>query len=221
MIGLSGPIVGQLEKDYEKAWALAGPFGDFAYARAEIFDREHVHRSAPPGSIDIRVLRTATGEMQIYHAQLQAIRRAKRYIYIENAYFNDDTILRALIEARQRGVDVRVILPSESDVGIMQASDLVVANEMVRNGIRVFIYPGMTHVKAAIYDGWACVGSANLEKMSLRVSRELDIAFSDTETVAQLDQRLFEPDFKRSQELKNPMDLNWADPFLKAISEQL
>lgn len=221
MLGLTGPVVGQLEKDYQKAWALAGPFGDFSYARVAIFDREHVHRTAEPGSIDIRVLRTATGEMQIYHAQLEAIRRAKRYIYIENAYFNDDSILRALIDARQRGVDVRVIIPSESDVGIMQASDLVVANEMINNGIRVFIYPGMTHVKAAIYDGWACVGSANMEKMSLRVSQELDVAFSDPDTVARLDQQLFEADFKHSQELKTPMVLNWADPFLKEISEQL
>lgn len=221
MIGLTGPVVGQLEKDYEKAWALAGPFGDFSYARVAIFDREHVHRKAAPGSIEIRVLRTATGEMQICHAQLAAIRRAKRYIYIESAYFNDETILHALIQARHRGVDVRVILPAESDIGIMQASDLVMANEMVRNGIRVFIYPGMTHVKAAIYDGWACVGSANLEKMSLRVSQELDVAFSDPDTVAQLDRQLFEPDFKRSRELKSPAELNWADPFLKAISEQL
>lgn len=221
MLGLNGPVVGQLEKDYEKAWALAGPFGDFAWARVAIFDREHVRRTPPPGSVDLRLLRTATGEMQIYHAQLAAIHRAKRYIYIENAYFNDDTILQALIEARQRGVDVRVILPGESDVGIMQASDLVVANEMVRNGIRVFIYPGMAHVKAAIYDGWACVGSANLEKMSLRVSQELDVAFSDPDTVAQLDRQLFEPDFKCSQEMKSALDLNWVDPLLKAISEQL
>jgi len=221
MIGLNGPIVGQLEKDYEEAWAIAGPFGDFAWARVAIFDREHVRRNPPPGSIDIRVLRTATGEMQIFHAQLAAIRRAKRYIYIENAYLNDDTILQALIEARRRGVDVRVIVPGESDVGIMQASDLVVANEMIRNGIRVFIYPGMAHVKAAIYDGWACVGSANLEKMSLRVSQELDVAFSDPGTVAQLDRQLFEPDFKRSHELKSPVELNWTDPFLKVISEQL
>ena len=221
MIGVTGPVVGQLEKDYEKAWALAGPFGDFAYAQAAIFDRKHLRRNTIPGSIDIRVLHTATGEMQILHAQLAAIRRAKRYIYIENAYFNDDSILRALIQARQRGVDVRVILPSESDVGIMQVSDSVVANEMVRNGIRVFVYPGMTHVKAAIYDGWACVGSANLEKMSLRVSQELDVAFSDPATVAQLDQQLFEPDFKRSRELKSPAELNWTDPFVKAIAEQL
>ena len=221
MVGLTGPVVGQLEKDYEKTWALAGPFGDFAYARAAIFDRAHLRRNASPGSIDIRLLHTATGEMQIYHAQLAAIRRAKRYIYIENAYFNDNTILRALIQARQRGVDVRVILPAECDVGIMQTSDMVTANEMIRNGIRVFIYPGMTHVKAAIYDGWACVGSANMEKMSLRVSQEVDIAYSDPDTVAQLNRELFQTDFKRSKELKSPAELNWTDSFVEAIAEQL
>lgn len=221
MVGVTGPVVGQLEKDYEKAWALAGPLGDFAYARAAIFDRKRLRRNPAPGSIDIRVLHTATGEMQIYHAQLAAIRRAKSYIYIENAYFNDNTILRALVEARQRGVDVRVILPSQCDVGIMESGDMVMANEMIRNGIRVYIYPGMTHVKAAIFDGWACVGSANLEKMSLRVSQEVDVAFSDPATVAQLNRQLFEPDFKRSTELTSPAQLNWTDPLLKAIGDQL
>ncbi len=221
MVGLTGPVVGRLEKDYRKAWAFDGPFGDFGYAWATVFDREHLRRNTTPDDIDIRVLRTATGKLQIYHAQLAAIRRAKRYIYIENAYFNDDTILRALIAARQRGVDVRVIVPSESDVGIMQTSDLVMANAMVRNGIRVYIYPGMTHVKAAIYDGWACVGSANLEKMSLRVSQELDVAFSDPATVDRLKQELFEKDFKRSRELKEPVELDWMDSLLKVFADQL
>jgi cardiolipin synthase len=85
----------------------------------------------------------------------------------------------------------------------------------------VYVFPGMTHVKAAVYDGWACVGSANMEKMSLRVSQELDVAYSDPDAVAELDRRLFEPDFKRSRELKSPAELNWTDPFLKAIAEQL
>ena len=74
------------------------------------------------------------------------------------------------------------------------------ANEMVRHGIRVYAYPGMTHVKAAIYDGWACLGSANLEKMSLRVSQELDVAFSDPTAVNRLKQDLFETDFARARD---------------------
>lgn len=221
MVGVTGPVVGRLEKDYREAWAFSGPLGDFAYAWAGLFDREHLRRNARPGDIDIRVLRTATGETQIYRAQLAAIQRAKRYIYIENAYFNDNAILSELIAARRRGVDVRVILPADNDVGVMQTGNLVMANEMLSQGIRVYLYPGMTHVKAAVYDGWACVGSANLEKMSLRVSQEMDIAFSDPVAVEHLNQDLFDPDFKRAQELKVPVTLNWLDPLIKALANQL
>lgn len=221
MLGLTGPVVGRLEKNYRKAWAFSGPFGDFGYAWASLFDREHLQRNVEPGDIDIRVLSTATGKLQIYHAQLAAIRRARSYIYIENAYFNDDTILRELIDARQRGVDVRVIVPAKSDVSVMQTGNLVMANEMIRHGIRIYLYPGMTHVKAAIYDGWACVGSANLDKMSLRISQEMDVAFSEPNTVNRLKEKLFIPDFNRARELKTPLTLNWWDPFVKALTNQL
>jgi cardiolipin synthase len=213
--------VGRLEKEYRKAWAFSGPLGDFGYAWATLFDREHLRRNGAPGDIDMRVLRTSTGEWQIYHAQVAAIRSAKRYIYIENAYFDDNSMLRELVAARQRGVDVRVILPEDNDIGIMQTGNMVTANEMIRHGIRVFLYPGMTHVKAANYDGWACVGSANMEKMSLRISQEMDVAFSDVNAVDRLNQELFEPDFTRARELKEPMTLNWLDPLVKAVANQL
>jgi cardiolipin synthase len=221
MVGVTGPAVGRLEKEYRKAWAFSGPLGDFGYAWATLFDREHLRRNGAPGDIDMRVLRTSTGEWQIYHAQVAAIRRAKRYIYIENAYFDDNSMLRELVAARQRGVDVRVILPEDNDIGIMQTGNMVTANEMIRHGIRVFLYPGMTHVKAANYDGWACVGSANMEKMSLRISQEMDVAFSDVNAVDRLNQELFEPDFTRARELKEPMTLNWLDPLVKAVANQL
>jgi cardiolipin synthase len=159
--------------------------------------------------------------MEIYLAQLQAIERARRYVYIENAYFGDDTILRALIRARQRGVDVRVIFPSKNDSGAMQVNNLVMANDLVRSGVRVYSYPGMTHVKAAIYDGWACVGSANFDKMSLRIGQELDVAFSDPATVERLKTELFERDFQRSREVKTVESLSWFDSVIKAFTDQL
>ena len=153
--------------------------------------------------------------------KLEAIRQAKGYIYIENAYFSDGAILRELIRARQRGVDVRVVLPARNDSGVMQTRNLIMANEMVRHGIRVYAYPGMTHVKAAIYDGWACLGSANLDKLSLRVSQELDVAFSDPAAVNRLKRDLFETDFNRAREIKDPAPVNWLDSFVKAFADQL
>ena len=221
MVGLSGPIVGRLEKDYRAAWAHAGPLGDFAYAWVYLFRRVGPRKFEAPDAIDIRPLRTATGKLEIYRAQLEAIQRAQHHIYIENAYFGDDQLLHELVRARRRGVDVRVIFPAENDHAIMQTSSQVTANRMLENGIRVYQYPGMSHVKAALYDGWACVGSANLDKLSLRVSQELDVSFSDPAAVARLRQDLFETDFQRSRELTGPLPLDWVDFFVKALADEL
>jgi cardiolipin synthase len=221
MAALTGPVVGRLEKDYREAWAHAGPLGDFAYGWISLFPAAASRRNNIPGGIDIRPLRTATFRADIYRAQLEAINRAQSYIFLENAYFGDNTILRALIQARRRGVDVRVIFPSENDSGIMQTSDEATGNELIENGARVYIYPGMTHVKAAIYDGWACLGSANFNKMSLHIGQELDVAFSDPATVGRLRKDLFEADFARSRELTQPLPLNWFDSFIKACASEI
>ncbi len=221
MLGLTGPIVGRLEKDYRLAWAHAGPLGDFAYAWELLFGGVAPRKHQITNAIDLRPLHTSTGRVEIYRAQLWAIERARSYIYIENPYFDDDTMLRALIRARQRGVDVRVILPAKNDSGIMQINNVVMANELIDSGVRVYAYPGMTHVKAAIYDGWACVGSANLNKMSLRIGQELDVAYSDPVAVEQLKQELFETDFRRSREVKSVESVSWVDSLIKVFSDQL
>jgi len=221
MVGLTGPVVSRLEKDYREAWAHAGILGDFAYAWISLFPPPASRKNAITNGIDIRPLRTATFNTGIYHAQLEAINRAQSYIYIENAYFDDSSILRALIQARRRGVDVRVIFPADNDSGLMQTTDQIAGNELLKNGARVYVFPGMTHVKAAIYDGWACVGSANFNKMSLRVGQELDVAFSDPATVARLKKNLFDTDFHRSRELTKPIPLNWFDFFLNAFAGEI
>jgi cardiolipin synthase len=221
MVRLTGPVVGHLERDYRLAWAHAGPLGDFAYAWGWLFDHASPRKNPVTDAIDLRPLRTATGRMEIYLAQSEAIERARSYIYIETPYFDDETSLRALVRARRRGVDVRVIFPSQNDSGLMQANNALVADELVRNGVRVYGYPGMTHVKAAIYDGWACLGSANFDKMSLRVGQEQDIGFSDAATVERLKQELFETDFVRSHEITKPGASSWFDSVVKAFTDQL
>ncbi len=202
MVELEGPIVGRLSKDFFRAWAHQGLAGDLGYAWASLFRTERYQGKAHRDDyIDIRPLYTKTGDEEIYRAHIAAIREARRYIYIENPYFTDDTTLNELIKARRRGVDVRVILPARTDSELMTSSNLLVANSMVRNGIRVFVYPGMTHVKAAIFDGWACLGSANLNLLSMRLNQETNIGFSDPEMVDRLKRDLFEADFNVSREL--------------------
>jgi cardiolipin synthase len=92
---------------------------------------------------------------------------------------------------------------------------------MLRNGIRVFSYPGMSHVKAAIIDGWACVGSANFDKLSLQINEELNIATATPAVVDDLMQRIFLTDFAKSEEQLTPRPLNWTHHLAEFVSDEI
>lgn len=220
MMEVSGSVVDVLRKDFEDTWTHAGAFGDLGYALKRLTPYRERAEQAQAG-FPIRVLHTKAGDSEIFRAQLAAIRQARRYIYIQNAYFSDDAILSELIAARQRGVDVRVIIPLRGNHGPLNKSNAVAANAMIENGIRVFIYPGMSHVKAAIYDGWVCLGSANFDKLSFRVNKETNLATSHSETVDILLERLFLPDMRRSPELTEPFPESFSDHLAELVSDFL
>jgi cardiolipin synthase len=218
MMEIRGPMVEAIDHEFHLAWAHAGPFGDLGYL---------VGQSRPRNSKDdvagypLRLLLTGPGNYEIYKAQVEAIRRAQSYIYIQNAYFTDDSLLRELVLARRRGVDVRIVIPLETDHGPIDRSNVLAINLMLKHGIRVFLYPGFSHVKAAIYDGWVCVGSANFDRLSLRINRELNIASSAPEVSRQILERLFEPDFSISPELIEPIPERWVDHLVEIIGDYI
>lgn len=222
MVALRGPVVGKLVKNFYEAWSFNGIGGDFSAAYRKIFSKKSRPKNAEkPGMINIRLLYTQPQEAQIFKAQIEAIKRAKKRIYIQNAYFSDDRIVKHLLDARMRGVDVRVILPSENDIGIMAKNNIAMANKLFRNGIKVYFYNGMSHVKAALYDGWAIVGSANFDKMSLFINNEMSLGIDDPTFVKQLETRLFEKDFQDSELMTEEIEMNWAWKIVGALTNQL
>jgi cardiolipin synthase len=221
MVEVAGPIVGRLRKDFDKRWAHAGIGGDIAFAVATFGEEPYSGEADRHDYMDIRPLYTRTGDAQILRAQLAAIRQATSRIYIEQPYVSDDELIAELIRARLRGVDVRVILPTRNDSGFMNSANLLAARAFLANGIRVYGYPGMTHVKAALYDEWAVVGSANFDKLSLRINQETNLATSDPRFVEPLRRELFETDFSRSQEWTEPTPVGWSDYIAEFIADQL
>jgi cardiolipin synthase len=216
MMELRGPVVDELSNEFYKAWAHAGMFGDAGYALQRLKPNPDVAENV---GHPIRLLHTRPGVAEIFLAQRAAIRNAKKYIYIENAYLTDDAMLYELAKARRRGVDVRVILPLVGNHGPVNKSNALAANAMLEHGIRVFLYPGMSHVKAAIFDGWACLGSANWDKLSFRTNKELNIATSHPEYVQGLFERVFVPDFEKSIELTEPFPERWSDHLAEIVAD--
>jgi cardiolipin synthase len=176
---------------------------------------------AGPADYPLRLLYTRPGDSQILRAQIAAMREARRYIYLQNPYITSDAILYELVKARRRGVDVRVIMPYRGDSGVINRSNVLAANAMLRNGIRVYIYPGMSHLKAAVYDGWACLGSANMDKLSLRTNREMNLATSHAPAVDALLERVFRADLDKSVELTGPLPHNWSDYLAELLADHL
>ncbi len=218
MMELHGPVVDVLRQEFERAWAHAGPFGDAGLVLSTLQPRDNNSENV---GYPIRVLHTRPGDAEIFRAQRAAIRNAKKYIYIQNAYFTDDAMLYELAKARRRGVDVRVILPLVGNHGPINKSNVLAANAMLEHGIRVFVYPGMSHIKAAVYDGWACLGSANWDKLSFRTNKELNIATSHAPYVDALLAQVFTPDFAMSPELTEPFPVRWSDHLMEIVADYL
>ncbi len=219
MVELNGPVVSVLQQEFERTWSHAGIMGDIALFTKTMETR----RSDRPDDkgYPIRVLVSKAGESEIYRTQLEAIRQAKSYIYLENMYYMHDKILEELVKARLRGVDVRVIMSLDEFAWPVNRAHTVAANMLIENGVRVFVYPGSLHAKAAIYDGWACLGSANFDKASFKRNRELNVATSHPDAVNELLERFFEPDFKASYELMEPVQGRWTDGIAEFLADQL
>ena len=130
-------------------------------------------------------------------------------------------MLYELAMARRRGVDVRIIVPLVTDRGPITRNNALAANALLEHGVRIFIYPGMSHVKAAIFDGWACLGSANWDRWSLKINRELNIATSHPESVDKLEAQLFAPDFSKSVEMTAPFPERWSDHLIEMIGDYI
>jgi cardiolipin synthase len=218
MMEVRGPVVDQLQFDNDKAWAKAGVLGDLAHFVTAARGRQaHAASVGHP----LRTLYTRNFDSQIYRAQLEAIRRARSYVIIENSYFSDDATLYELARARRRGVDVRVILPESGNHGSHDASNAVAINKMLRNGIRVYRYPGMSHIKAAVVDGWASVGTANFDKLSLQVNKEVNLAFSHAPAVDALLAEVLIPDLQASAEISRMVEISLQARLMELVVDEV
>jgi phosphatidylserine/phosphatidylglycerophosphate/cardiolipin synthase-like enzyme len=218
MAEVEGPVVASLQKQFNKKWAQAGLWGDCGLAAQTLCgDRLHQGSTNSAEWIDLRRLYTKTFDRQIRRAELEAINRARSHVFLENSYLYNNQMILALVEARLRGVDVRVIMPGENDFAPGHSSNLITSNFLRRHGVRVYFYPGMSHVKALLVDGWVCFGSANFDALSLRLNREGNLATSDADFAARFRHDVFDTDFAKARELKGDIAVDWSDHVSDAL----
>jgi cardiolipin synthase len=219
MFRVEGPAVAELQKDYNRTWKRADPWGWFGmFGRKELVNEP----AAVGGEIPLRVIRTdpAAGRREIQKAMVLAIRAARRRIWIEDPYIANDDVTEALEAAARRGVDVRLIYPGKNDSKLMDIANRVFADKLVKAGGKAYAYPKMTHLKVMICDDWACVGSANLDTLSMRINRELNLCFRNSPALRELIAKVFEPDFAISRPHRTG-EKKPAGPLIEAVADQL
>jgi cardiolipin synthase A/B len=148
-------------------------------------------REAPQGKEIVRVIGSSPAQLatRYYVSVLTAIRSAQSSIWMTAAYFvPTPQELRALRAAARRGVDVRLILPSHSDVGATLAVQRSYYPRLLAAGIKIYERSdGIVHSKSMVVDGvWSLVGSSNFDQRSILFNDEVDVVVLGKATADQV-----------------------------------
>ncbi|NTU83722.1 MAG: phosphatidylserine/phosphatidylglycerophosphate/cardiolipin synthase family protein [Chloroflexales bacterium] len=227
---VGGYNIGEL---YRTSWRdthlrLVGPeVDDLVHAFVDFWNfHHHPHLPGIPmpprvWSAELRAYRNDPLRMifPIRSIYIEALEQAQHHIYISQAYFiPDEAILRELIRAARRGVDVRVLVPWESNHVVADWLARHHFERCLRNGVRLFGYQGaMIHAKTATIDGvWSTVGTANIDRLSLAGNYEINIEIFSAE-VAQTMEAVFFCDLANAREILHEQ---WVRrPWLARASE--
>jgi cardiolipin synthase len=120
---------------------------------------------------------------------LGAIDTAQQHLILTTPYFvPDEATLLSLLTAADRGVDVTLILPEQSDNALTAAAGRAHYATLLDAGIKIFLFRGgLIHTKAiTIDDNISLFGSANFDVRSFHLNFELTTLTYDAETTHRL-----------------------------------
>ena len=176
-----GPAVWGLRNSISRKWNTAhAPEDHIPWIPADDWNQE-VHAAS---NIPLQLVYPIRG---LY---LTAIERARDHIYVNTPYFvPDQQILSALLDASRRGVDVRVMLPKDSNHIVADWVSRGFYKEMLDAGVTILLYrASMIHAKTATIDGqWSTVGTANIDRLSLSFNYETNVEIVDAAFAAEVE----------------------------------
>jgi cardiolipin synthase len=172
---IEGPAARAIADQFEQAWRRGG---------GAPFDRPipEARSSWAPVLVQPCDNFRMRNRSRMHSSYRRALRHARSSIRIINAYFVPDPLLRwSITSAARRGCDVRILVPSRSDVQVVGHASRHLFAGLLRAGVRIFEYQGpMMHAKAAVIDGvWSTIGSFNLDRRSMFHNLEAGVVVLD------------------------------------------
>lgn len=213
---LTGPVVAQVQAAFNDNWTkttgrvLNGP-QYFAELPPQGTSRAHLFVASPAG-----------GSESMHLMYLLAITAATQRIDLCAAYFvPDELVTAALLDARKRGVAIRVLLPGEHiDSDAVRAASRQSWEPLLSAGIEIYQFePTMLHSKLMVVDGLlVSVGSTNFDIRSFRLNDEASLNVYD-EAFAATMTRSFEGDLQRAR--RYTLQQYHERPWTERLAEKL
>jgi len=202
LVRVEGPVVAQLQSIFLEDWV---------HTTGEVLHGEKQFPPTPPaGDILAQAISASRSDASsmaklLYYMAIQA---ARKTIWIENAYFvPDGQIRRGLINAVERGVDVRVLVPGPHiDTHYVRMASRFHYGELLDGNVKMYEYqPTMMHNKVMVVDGiWTTIGSINFVNRSMKKNAEANVAIYD-HGFAQIVEKSILADLEKSREFTKRM----------------
>jgi cardiolipin synthase len=192
---MTGPVVGEFQKLFMATWS--------EQKGEPLAPRDYFPEPGSKGNEVVRAIGSSPEEpySQMYVTLLSAINSAETQVFLTNAYFvPDPQLLAALKGAVQRGVDVRLLLPSKTDSMMVYYASRSYYDELLSAGVKIYErQDALLHAKTALIDGvWSTIGSTNLDWRSFTNNQEINAVMLGQDFGAQM-QAMFETDLESSK----------------------
>lgn len=208
---IEGPAVAQLQMLFARHWAAQ---------KGPPIDQSHFYPIIKPQGNEVMRIIGSTPSREIsryYVTLLSAIRTAEKSIWLSAAYFvPSHQEIEDLSDAAKRGVDVRLLLPDQSD----SPSAIAVAHshygDLLEAGVKIYETQGIVlHSKTVVIDGvWSAVGSSNFDQRSILFNDEVDAVILGKDTADALG-AMFEEDIAQAKRIRLE---TWED---RPLSEKI
>ena len=194
---ISGPAVAEISRLFRAHWRSQGGESLQGVANAT--------EVAAQGTDVVRVIGSEPGAVapRYYATLLSAIQTAERRLWITAAYFvPTHQEMSAIVAAARRGVDVQLLVPSESDSKAALSVQRAAYDEMLDAGVKIFEREhAILHSKSVVVDSvWAIIGSSNFDHRSVLFNDEIDAVVLGSKVAGELEES-FTSDLTESHEI--------------------